>query len=95
VIGNHIDHHKDVPLVAGAHEIDKILFGSEVIIKFVEVSAPIAMIATVTIVDDGGDPYGIEAHTLDVIKVIDDSSVASAAVVAYIIYLVIPKLSQP
>lgn len=38
------------------------------------------MITTRIVIDDGGDPDGVEAHTLNVVEVVDDSSVGSSLI---------------
>lgn len=85
VVGNYVNHDQDVALVAGVDEILEIFLWSEVIVELIEISAPIAMVAAVPIVDNGGDPDGIEAHTLYVVQIVSDSSISSTAVVPYLV----------
>lgn len=68
--------------MAGIHQINKIALAAEVIVQLVKVSTPVAVVASVSVVDDGRNPDGVEAHSLDIVEVVDDSSVASSAVVA-------------
>lgn len=67
VIADNIDHHPDIPLVAGSDKTNKVLLRSEVLIEFINIPAPIAMVASIAVVDDRADPDSIEAHTLDVV----------------------------
>ncbi len=84
VITNNIHHNPDVSSVTGRNEIFEILLGSKVIVQLVKISTPVTMVTSIAIVDDWGDPDCIKAHTLNVVKVVDDTSVATAAVVAQI-----------
>ena len=94
MISNDVDHDKNVPLMASIDKIYKILLGAEVIIKFVQISAPISMVSSIPIINDRRDPYSIEAHTLNIVKIVDDTFISSSTVVTYIISC-IPRLSQP
>lgn len=67
VIGDNIHHHIDSLGMTGTDKVNEVLFSSKVVVQFVDISSPITMISSVAIVDDRGNPDGIEAHTLDVV----------------------------
>ena len=67
VVTNHIYHHQDVPFVASVDEILEILLRPEIIIEFVEISTPVSVVSSISIVDNGGDPDGIESHALYIV----------------------------
>lgn len=81
VIRNDVDHDKNVPLMASIDKIYKIFLGAEVIIEFVQIPTPISMVSSISIIDDRRDPYSIEAHTLNIIKIVDDTSISSSTVI--------------
>lgn len=83
MVGNDVHHHEQALGVAGTHKAHEVLLCPEVVVEFVEVSAPVAVVAPVVVVDDGGDPDGIEAHLDDVVEVGGESLVASPAVVSW------------
>ena len=84
MIGDHVDHHQNSPLVAGADEVDEILLRAEVIVEPIKVPPPITVVSPIAIVDDWGDPNGIKAHSLDIVQVVYNPSVPSSTVVSYI-----------
>ena len=51
-------------------------------IQLVEIPPPVPVVSTIPIVNDRRDPDGIEAHPVNVIKVIDQPSIASTAIVS-------------
>ena len=82
MVAHDVDHDIDASFVAGVHKIDEIFFAAEVVVEFVKISAPIAVVASVAIVDNRGDPDGIEAHSSNVVQIVDDSSISSSTIVA-------------
>ena len=82
VVGNNIDHHIDVTSMAFLHKLLKVILTSEVTVDLLPVASPVAVISTIEVINDGRDPDGIEAHTLDVVKLLDHSLVVTTAVVA-------------
>ncbi len=93
MIGNHVHHHQNPSLVAGADEVNEVLLRAEVIVEAVKVSPPITVVSPVAIVDDRGDPNRIEAHSLDIVQIVYYPSVPSSTVVSYIINA-LPKFPQ-
>lgn len=85
MIGHNVNHHPDVPLVAGSNKILEVLLGSEILVELIDIPAPISMIATITVINDGTDPDGIEPHALDVVKVILQPYVPSSTVPTQVI----------
>jgi hypothetical protein len=67
MISNNIKHNPNSSLMAGIHEINKILLRSKVFIHLIDISAPISMISSVTVIDDWTDPYCIKSHSLDIV----------------------------
>ena len=94
MVGHHVHHHQNIPLVASAHKVNEILLTAEVVVESIEVSAPIAMIPPVAVIDDRGDPNGVEAHTLDIVQIVNYTPISSSAVVPFMIQP-LPRLSQP
>ena len=82
MIGYYINHHEHVLFMAGIDQILEVFFGSEVVVAVVDLAGPVAMVPSGSIVDTGGDPDGIEPHTLDIVEIVDDTSIASSAVVS-------------
>lgn len=85
VISNDVDHHPNIIIMACFDKVSEILLGSEIAVKTVHVSGPIAMITSIVVVNNRWDPNGIKSHTLYVVKIFDDSSVTSATVISEII----------
>jgi hypothetical protein len=40
------------------------------------------MIATISVADDGRNPYGVKAHSLNIVEVVDNSTVSTSTIVA-------------
>jgi hypothetical protein len=89
VISDNIHHDPDVSGMAGINEILEILLGSEVVIQLVQVPTPVAMIAAVPVINNRGYPNGIKAHTLNVVKIVDNTLVATTTVVTQILAIVL------
>lgn len=84
MISNDINHDPNASFVTGTNEINKILLTSKSIVELIYISAPITMISSISIIDYRRDPDGIKAHSLNIIKIIDDSSISSTTIVAFI-----------
>jgi hypothetical protein len=82
MISDDVDHDIDASFVTGTDKVDEILFAAEVLVEFVEISTPIAVVSSVTIIDNRRDPYGIKAHSLNIVQIVDDSSISSSTIVA-------------
>ena len=82
VIGNHVHHDPNISLVASIDEINEILLGAKIIVKLIKISAPIPMIASIPVLDNGTDPDRIEPHSLNVIQVVLQTNVPTSAVPA-------------
>ena len=93
VIGHNIHHHIHSFGVAGTDKVNEVLFCSEVIIQFVDISSPIAMISSIAIVDDRRNPDGIKAHALYVVKMGSEALIPSSTVIS-LVYSNLPKLEH-
>ena len=81
VVSDNIDHHPDVLGVSGIDKSLQVISGTEVCVNTIPVSGPVAVIATIEVIDNWGDPDSIEAHTLDVIQVVDHALIVTTTVV--------------
>jgi len=68
--------------MARIHQVLEIFLAAKVVIEFVKIPAPIAMVATISIINNGGNPDRIETHPLDIVQVVDNPSVTTSAVVS-------------
>ena len=60
----------------------------------IPVAGPVAVVASVEIVDNWGDPDSSETHVFDVVEVLGDSFEGTAAVVAQVVAVgVVPVAS--
>ena len=84
VIGDHINHHIDVSLVALGDECLEIVLRAEVGVQLLPVSSPIAVVAFVEVIHHGRNPDGVEAHTLNVVQVVHDTLVGASTVVGQV-----------
>jgi hypothetical protein len=84
VVGNNVNHDPDVLLVSSLDQVLQIILTSKVRVDLLPVGSPVSVISTVDVVDDWGDPNGIESHTLDVVKVVLETLPVSTAVVGKI-----------
>ena len=89
VIRNDVNHDPNLFLVSCLDEGFEVLWSAEIAIQFRPVFGPVSMVAytelVVGIVDvfnDWRDPNCIEAHTLDVIKLLHHALVVATAVLA-------------
>jgi len=80
VVGNDVNHHPDIFLVGSFDEVLQVVGTTEVGVDLLPVASPVSVITIVKIVDDRRDPDGIEAHTLNVVQVVDETLVVSATI---------------
>lgn len=82
VVTHHINHDQNPSLVTSTYEINKVFLTAEVVIQFVEIASPIPMIPSIAVINDGWNPNGIEAHSLNIVEIVDDSAIATSAIVS-------------
>ena len=88
VVGDDVNHHPDISLMGSLDEILQVIGTTEIGVDLLPVASPVSVITTVEIIDDRRDPDGIETHTLDIVQVVDESLVVTAAVARKIITVV-------
>lgn len=84
VITDDVDHDPNVSGVTGSYEVLEVLFRAKVVVQLVQISAPVSVVASISVVDNGGDPDGVKAHALNVIEVVDDALVTTSTVISEI-----------
>lgn len=89
VISDNIDHDPDVPGMTGIDEILEILLRSEVVVQLVQVPTPVPMISTVSVINNWRYPDSIKPHTLNIVQIVDNTSVTTATVVTQILTIVL------
>ena len=94
MVAYHVHHYPNSSLMARAYKINEILLAAEVVVQFLQISSPISMIPSVSVIDDWRNPDRVEAHSLNIVQVIDNTPVSASAVVAFMIGT-LPRLSQP
>ena len=82
VVGNDVNHDVHSLSVGSVDEVLEVLLGSKVGVDLLPVSGPVAVVSSIKVVNDGGDPNGVEAHALNVVKVVLDSLPGASAIVA-------------
>jgi len=82
MVGDNVDHNPNAHVVGFVDESLEVVSGTEVRVDAVPVASPVSVISTVDVVDGGRYPDGIEAHTLDIVQVVDHSLVVTTAVIA-------------
>jgi hypothetical protein len=76
--------------MARRHKFFEVLFTAEVLVELIDIPPPIPMVTTIVVINNRRDPDRIEAHTLDIVEVVDDAAVGAAAVVAEVAAAVAP-----
>lgn len=84
VVGDDVNHNPDVLGVCGIDQVLEVLLGSKVRVDLLPVGGPVSVVSTVNVVDDWSDPNGVEAHTLDIVKVVLETFPVTTAVVGKI-----------
>jgi hypothetical protein len=84
VVSDNVDHHPDTLGVGCADEVNEVLLGTKVRVCALPIGGMVAMIAAGGILNDGGNPDGVESHTLDVRKLVDHALVVTATIVGEI-----------
>ena len=84
VVGDNIDHDVHAFIVGSFDEVLKIISRTEVIVSLLPIGSPVTVITITVVINDWGDPDGVEAHTLDVVKVVGDTVPGTTAVVGEI-----------
>ena len=82
MVGDDVNHHVDVSLVASVDETLEVILRTESIVDLVPVTGPVSVVSLVEVVDDWSNPDGVEAHSLDVIEMVLETFPGSTAVVA-------------
>lgn len=85
VVGNNINHHPNTLFVGLFNEVLEVLFGTEVGINLLPVSAPVTMVTWLQIVDNWRNPDSIKAHTFDIVKAVSKTVKGTAAIVGQVI----------
>ena len=81
VVSDDVNHHPDTLGVGCADEVNEVLLGTKVRVCALPVGGMVAVIAAGGILNDGGNPDGVESHTLDVVKLVDHALVVTATIV--------------
>lgn len=84
VVGDNIDHDVHVLIVSSFDEVLEILVRTEMIVGLLPIGSPVSVISITIVVNNWGDPDGVETHTLDVIEVVGDTVPGSTTVVGEI-----------
>jgi hypothetical protein len=84
VVGDNIDHDVHVFIVSSFDEVLKILIRTEMIVGLLPIGSPVTVISITVVVNDWGNPDGVETHTLDVIEVVGNTVPGTTAVVGEI-----------
>ena len=80
MVGNNIDHNIHSFIMSSVDEVLKVILWSELTVDLLPVSGPVSMVSSIEVIDNRGDPDGIEAHTSDVVKVILNTLEVSSAI---------------
>ena len=84
VVSDDVDHNPDAFVMGCLDEGFEVVLRTEVLIDFLPVGGPVAVVAWLFVLHDRGDPNGVEAHASDIVKVLDHALVVTTAVVAEI-----------
>lgn len=82
MVPNDIQHDPDILFMAGLDEVLEVLGRTKLRVDLIEVFGCISVVAPIVVLRNRGDPNGVEAQILDIIKVFFDSLEVPAAVVA-------------
>jgi hypothetical protein len=82
VVGNDVNHHPNTFWVGSFNQVLEVWFRAEVRVDTIPVLSPVAVVATVEVIDDRRDPNSIKSHSLDVVKAILHAFEGTAAVIA-------------
>lgn len=82
VVGDDIHHHGNALAMGSVDERLEICIRTEVSVSFLPVLGPVAVVPWVKVINDWGDPDGIEAKSLNIVKVVLDTLPGSTTVVA-------------
>jgi len=80
MVCDNVDHHPDTLVMGSTYQCFEVILGSEVMVHFFPVSGPVAVVSTVVVFNDGGDPNSVEAHSFDVVQLVCHSLPCAAAV---------------
>lgn len=88
VVRHNIHHEIHASLLQLRTQRLQIISSPKVRVQGIDVLRPVTMIrrpgggiVTIDVLDDGGDPDGCEAHTLDVVKLGDETEVGATTVI--------------
>ncbi len=82
MVGHHVHHDPNVPVVALPHQVPQVLLRPEPRVELVDVLRPVAVVAVLDVEHDGADPEGVHAQRLQVVQLGDHAPVVAAAVLA-------------
>jgi len=81
MVRNDINHDPDIFFVASFNQVLEVISSTKIGIDFINIGSSVTVVVTRHIGWDRRDPNSIESHTLDVIKVVDNSLEGSSAIV--------------
>ena len=84
MVGHNVQHDIDVSSMALRDEINEILLCPKVGIELEKVPASVAMVVSIIVIHDRGNPDGIEPHALDIVQVSCQPQVAPPTVVTQV-----------
>jgi len=73
VVGDNIDHDVDTLGVSSFDEVLEIIVRTEMIVGLLPIGGPVTVISITVVVNDWGDPDGVETHTLNIIEVVGNT----------------------
>ena len=82
MVGDDINHDPHFHAVCSFYQIREGLLISKVVIDLVPVSGPIAVVASLQVVNDWRDPNGIESHILNVLEVFCEATKVTATIIS-------------
>lgn len=82
MVGYDINHYPDSLIVGGFDEILEVLVGTKVRVSLGPVLCPVAVVASINVVNDRRDPNGIESKVLDIVKFVNSSLIVASTVIA-------------
>ena len=84
MVGDDINHDPHSHVVCCAYQIREGLLISKVVIDLVPVSGPVAVVASLQVVNDWRDPDGIESRILNVLEVFCEAPKVTATIISKI-----------
>jgi hypothetical protein len=84
MVGNYVNHHPNIHGVGSVYKLLERSLITEVGINALPVSSPVAVIATVSVVNDRRYPNGIEPEILNILKLLLNTPKVSTTIVVKI-----------